>query len=316
MDTGAIVAMAVVVLVIGGSGGIWHLRSRRASIRRGPPARPASETMTGEEQQAALDRVKTAVHDLLYGVSGSLDSMQGDSNRYGRALAEHRESIEEMATVEDLREVEMRLFEQVKQVQNANDVYRRELDAANSKVAEQQKELEALHKAAGLDFLTELPNRRQLDQRMREELGRAKRHGQRFSIVILDVDHFKSVNDEYGHAAGDRVLRAIAQLLFDQKRSSDFLGRYGGEEFVLLLPETPLDNAARLADKIRTKVRETEFQFQKHRIKVTISAGVGEVAPETDTVDSLFDRVDAALYRAKQEGRDRVCATAAPAAPI
>jgi diguanylate cyclase (GGDEF)-like protein len=314
MTTELLFAAAVIVLVTGAGGGIWHLRARnsRGALARSVPSKTIQ--MSSDDHAFALERIKTAVHELLHGVSGNLDAMQGDSHRYGRALAEHRESLEQMATVEDLRELELRLLDQVKEVQGANELYRRELDAANRKVAEQQQELVKLQRAAGVDFLTELPNRRQLDERMREEFGRAKRYGHLFSIVVFDLDHFKRINDEFGHAAGDRVLRSLAQLLYDQKRSSDFLARYGGEEFVMLLPETPLENAIRLAGKICDRIRATEFQFQKQIVRITLSAGVGEVVPAIDTAESLFDRVDSALYEAKRLGRDRVCAAPSPPA--
>lgn len=313
MTTELLFAAAVVILVTGAGGGIWHLRARGSrSASQSVPSKTVE--VSSDDNAFALERIKTAVHELLHGVSGSLDAMQGDSHRYGRALAEHRESLERTATVEDLRELEQRLLDQVKEVQGANELYRRELDAANRKVAEQQQELVKLQRAAGVDFLTELPNRRQLDERMREEFGRAKRHGHLFSIIVFDLDHFKRINDEFGHAAGDRVLRALAQLLYNQKRSSDFLARYGGEEFVMLLPETPLENAVRLAEKICDRVRATEFRFQKQIVRVTLSAGVGEVVPGIDTAESLFDRVDASLYEAKRLGRDRVRAAPSPAA--
>jgi diguanylate cyclase len=312
MYTEALFAAVVVVIVV--TGGFFHLRSKRTRATASSRVDNSLHLST-QDREAALERVRAAVDDLLQGVSGNLSTIEGDAQRYGRALAEHRESLERIATVEDLRELEQRLLEQVKDVQAANDRYRRELDASNRTVAEQQRELERLRQAAAVDFLTELPNRRQLDERMREEMGRAKRHNQRFSLVVFDLDHFKRINDEFGHAAGDRVLRAIAQLLHDQKRASDFLARYGGEEFVMLLPETPLENALRLAEKIRRRVHEAEFQFQKQRVRVTLSAGVGEVAPESDSSESLFDRVDAALYQAKREGRDRVCSAATPTVP-
>ncbi len=308
-------AAGVVVLVASGAGGLFHLhrRSRRAASNVSPSS-AADDQLTAQDREAALERVRAAVDDLLSGVSGNLTAIEGDAHRYGRALAEHRESLERMATIDDLRDLEQRMLQQVKDVQGANDRYRRELDVANQKVVEQQKELERLHQAAAVDFLTELPNRRQLDERMREEMGRAKRYNQRFSLVVFDLDHFKRVNDDFGHAAGDRILRAIAQLMHEQKRSSDFLARYGGEEFVMLLPETPLENAVQLAEKIRARVREAEYQFQKRLVRITLSAGVGEVEPATDSPESLFDRVDAALYQAKREGRDRVCVVEAPAA--
>lgn len=269
--------------------------------------------MARAEKDAAIARIETAVTDLLMGVSSSVTAMTGESTKYGRALEQHRQSLERMATVQDLRELERRLIEQVQEVQAANDKYRRELDAANLQVAEQQKDLESLRGRVGVDFLTELPNRQRLDEQMREYMNRAERYGQKFSLVVLDIDHFKSINDEHGHTAGDRVLRAIAQLLAENKRASDFLARYGGEEFVLLLPETTLENASSIAQKTCDRVRARNFQFQTQPIRLTLSAGVGEVAPGRDTAESLFERVDKALYDAKESGRDRVCVSATPA---
>ena len=109
------------------------------------------------------------------------------------------------------------------------------------------------------------------------------------------------------------MLRAVAQLLAEDKRASDFLARYGGEEFVLLLPQTALENAVKLAEKLCERIRARNFQFQTQPIRLTVSAGIGEVVTGLDTAESLFARVDKALYRAKNEGRDRICVSEAPA---
>ena len=144
-------------------------------------------------------------------------------------------------------------------------------------------------------------------------MSRAERYGNTFSLIVFDIDHFKAINDKHGHAGGDRILRAIAHLLNDHKRSSDFLARFGGEEFVLLLPETTLESAQRLAEKTRERVNASNFRFQKEKVRVTLSAGVGELHPGRDTAEALFERVDAALYLAKQEGRNRVHVAETPA---
>ena len=125
-------------------------------------------------------------------------------------------------------------------------------------------------------------------------------------LVMLEIDHFKAVNDKYGHLAGDRILRAVAKLLDEQKRSSDFLARYGGEEFALILPETTQDQAIKLAEKTRDKVGRSSFRFEGHTIKVKVSIGVGQVSTPDDTAKEFFGRVDAAMYRAKVGGRNRV----------
>lgn len=309
MYTAWAIAAVAIIVITSSAGGMWLSRRKRHQ----DVTRTSTESMGREDKEAALARIETAVADLMMGVSGSLNTMTGDSTKYGRALEQHRQSLERIATIEDLRELERRLLEHVNEVQAANDKYRRELDAANLRVVEQQRDLEQLRGRVGVDFLTELPNRQRLEEQMREYMNRAERYGQKFSIVVLDVDHFKHINDEHGHTAGDRVLRAIAQLLAENKRASDFLARYGGEEFVLLLPETTLENAAAIAQKTCERVRGRNFQFQTQPIRLTLSAGVGEVAPGRDTNESLFERVDKALYDAKEGGRDRVCVSATPA---
>lgn len=316
---GILVAAIAVIAIAGGLGGYWLYRSRTNSGRRagGAPlsGRPENNTSTdAEEHAAAFERLKTAVQDLLNGVSGSINGLLGDARKYDSSLDKHRESLEKMATIEDLRELEKVLLSEVKEVQASNEQYRRQLDTANAKANEQQEELDRLQSTVGVDFLTEIPNRRALDERMEEMMSRAERYGNTFSLIVLDLDHFKAINDAHGHTGGDRILRAIAHILKDQKRSSDFLARYGGEEFVLLLPETTLESAQRIAERTCERVAVSNFRFQNAKIRVTLSAGVGELHPGRDTAKTLFERVDAALYRAKEEGRNcvRVAETPAP----
>ena len=149
-------------------------------------------------------------------------------------------------------------------------------------------------------------NRRAYDKRIKEELQRFTRYGHPFSIVILDVDHFKSVNDLYGHAVGDLCLKEIIIRVQPMLRESDFLARFGGEEFVVLLPETERKGAGEAAEKIRQCIEKTEFLHRGDKVAITISLGVTQVTPDDQTPESLFTRVDQALYRAKNEGRNRV----------
>ena len=118
------------------------------------------------------------------------------------------------------------------------------------------------------------------------------------------MDHFKALNDRYGHAAGDRALKAISDVLAGALRESDFLARHGGEEFVALLPKTGRDAAANVAEKLRQAVEALQFQYRDQRVAVTVSCGGAEFRPG-DTPASVFERADGALYRAKQAGRNR-----------
>lgn len=158
-----------------------------------------------------------------------------------------------------------------------------------------------------LDSLTGAHSRYAYEQRLAEEHERWQRHGQPLSYTIFDIDRFKLINDQLGHEAGDRLLRAVADLLNRNKRSHDFLARLGGEEFVLLLPMTPLDAALGVANKLREAIESATFQHKGRRESVTISGGVTEFRPG-DSPSVVYDRADRAMYRAKEEGRNRCIA--------
>ncbi len=152
------------------------------------------------------------------------------------------------------------------------------------------------------DPLTRLPNRRGLDVRLAEEVLRAQRYGNVFSVLMLDLDHVKILNDTHGHDAGDEALRQLASVLQDAARGSDFVGRWGGEEFLILLPESGRSAARTSADRIRAGIEQESFVGVGD---LTVSIGVATFEPG-DSADSLFKRADRALYTAKERGRNRV----------
>ncbi|MCQ4296862.1 diguanylate cyclase [Pseudomonas stutzeri] len=171
---------------------------------------------------------------------------------------------------------------------------------------------EQLQVKSQTDALTGLANRAALDRRFAKALEQARRYHRPFSVVMLDIDHFKRINDEFGHQMGDRVLKQFAGLLQSCLRGSDAVGRWGGEEFLVLCPETSGQQAVLFAERLCEQART--FPFSTVRAQ-TLSAGVAELNA-TDTVDSLLRRADASLYRAKHEGRDRVCWKAPDERPI
>jgi two-component system, cell cycle response regulator len=165
------------------------------------------------------------------------------------------------------------------------------------------------------DYLTGWHNRRYLTGRMREEFARARRAGSMVACLMIDVDHFKTINDTHGHAGGDAVLREVAARIEALIRASDTAARFGGDEFLLLLPDTPLEGVMRLAERIRAAVREPIRLPDDGRCDVTLSIGVAVVPVPKDArdlpalSDQLMHAADAALYRAKDEGRDCVRST-------
>ncbi|SFR82575.1 diguanylate cyclase [Marinobacter daqiaonensis] len=155
------------------------------------------------------------------------------------------------------------------------------------------------------DILTQLPNREAWDERLQFEYNRWQRYGHPVSLAVIDIDHFKRVNDSFGHKAGDRVIHLMAKALRERLRNTDFVARYGGEEFVLLLPETSLEQARLLLDDLRQHVAGMPFHFQGQPVQITFSAGLARFR-EGAGHDQVFDEADKALYSAKQQGRNRI----------
>jgi diguanylate cyclase (GGDEF)-like protein len=157
------------------------------------------------------------------------------------------------------------------------------------------------------DALTGIYNRRYFFTVGDNEMARAQRYGSNLSLIMLDIDHFKKVNDEFGHLVGDQTLVMITQACSNELRKIDILCRYGGEEFVILLPETSRDEAIIAAERIRKSIEEQKLTLDGDReVKVTVSIGVSEFGQETGTLKELIDEADQALYRAKEEGRNCV----------
>jgi diguanylate cyclase (GGDEF)-like protein len=165
---------------------------------------------------------------------------------------------------------------------------------------------EEIYRMTIVDGLTQIHNKRYLYEALEREVIRARRHERALSVMMFDIDYFKRINDQFGHLAGDYVLRELARIVQDRIRRDEVFARYGGEEFAIVLPETPLEGAVSLAENLRSRVAEHPFSFQGERIAVTISIGC---APLTDdkTATDLIQRADEKLYEAKRSGRNRVC---------
>jgi diguanylate cyclase (GGDEF)-like protein len=176
----------------------------------------------------------------------------------------------------------------------------RRLDAAEARIVEM----------AITDELTGLHNRRYIGQRLGEELARSRRNGRACSCILFDIDFFKRVNDTHGHAAGDQVLRGVAAAAREALRESDLLGRWGGEEFLAVLPDTDLGGAGVMAERLRQALEAMRVPFQGKTFTATVSLGVVEALPGHDLdardAERMVARADEVLYRAKSAGRNRV----------
>tara|TARA_R110002126_G_scaffold33382_28_gene104559 strand:- start:310 stop:1872 length:1563 start_codon:yes stop_codon:yes gene_type:complete len=234
-------------------------------------------TLLGQNTKSAtsLEQLKELVTQRLHSISSSLKSK------------EQLETKERQAMLLTLNAMELRLRE-----------LETEAKTFRTKLAEQN--FRSLQ-----DSLTEVPNRAAFDERLALEIKRWQRYKKPLCIALADVDHFKKINDNYGHSAGDKTLKVIAKALQQGLRETDFIARYGGEEFVILFPETALDELAAPLNKLREKIKSIVFTFKNQKVPITISFGASQLTAE-DTSRQVFDRADEALYEAKKAGRDRV----------
>ncbi|MCP3105072.1 diguanylate cyclase [Myxococcus sp. K15C18031901] len=197
----------------------------------------------------------------------------------------------------------------LKALQDALVEKNRELDRANKELARRREELLALSRT---DALTSLFNRRCFEERLSEEFARSRRYQSPLSLVMLDIDHFKRINDTFGHPFGDQVLRAVAQTARSRLREVDVLARYGGEEFVALLPETAPPDALTVCERMREAIAALDLEHvavdgRRQQVRLTASLGVATVPAEAlGSAEALLRAADAGLYAAKEAGRNRV----------
>lgn len=272
-----------------------------------------------------LKHLTTRLQEIDHSFQSNV-ATQRESFRDGKALDDavkvQVEGIEEsVQQAEELTSLKMMLQQRVETIRNHMQEFRRaeeqRLKQAEQQVAELTEKLNSVQgesdqlrerlqderNQAMIDPLTGIPNRLAYNERLEQEFARWRRYGSPLTVAVWDVDKFKSVNDTYGHQAGDKVLTVIARLLHKQIRETDFVARFGGEEFVLLLPETGLEAATVAAEHLRKSVEATEFHFRGKRVPITISCGMSEFQ-QGDTPEQVFERADQALYEAKDSGRN------------
>ena len=279
-----------------------------------PKSDPISIWKAGEKEsppdfkqaEEAIESNKQAIQDLLNNLSDFVFTLVENNSTYDDKIKNHKISIKNAMTRAGVEETRRLLLSEIDQIQINSNTYRTQLEQANNTIVEQKTIMEKIQIDAKLDSLTKLANRGAFDESLKKEFERTKRYGSTLSLAMIDIDFFKKVNDRYGHIAGDKTLQAIAKLLREQTRVNDFVSRFGGEEFAVLLPQTSADKTQSVMEKIRKNVQASHIMYDGSKIKVTISIGVGEIDLPSETMESLIKKVDAALYRAKESGRNRV----------
>jgi diguanylate cyclase (GGDEF)-like protein/PAS domain S-box-containing protein len=262
-----------------------------------------------------LSRLRSGAHDRAF-YARLWDTILAGQVWEGEIVNRHRDGhlYNEEQTISPVRNEAGVITHFVAVKQDVTERRRMEegLRAANETLRSQLEEIEALQAKlrdqALRDPLTGVYNRRFLAETLGRETARARRDSRAYAVVILDLDHFKGVNDAYGHEAGDRVLVAVAELLLSHTREGDLVCRYGGEEFVVLMPGASAVSAARRAEVWRAALEGQRFAFKSQEVGVTLSAGVACFPDDGGDGEAVLRAADEALYRAKAQGRNAVVA--------
>ena len=276
----------------------YDLRNARKGINEA-----AAQTVDPREQQ--FSDTAQAIRSLLLSIASILQRTEQAASDSSQTLGDVRNSIDQMALPDDLIEVHAQLLSEIDRVISSNTSLKRELVHSDEILATQRQQIESLKTSARIDGMTQLANRVYFDEKLEEMISFCQRYQERFSLLMIDVDNFKDINDTYGHQCGDRILKGVAFKIKSDLRQSDFVARFGGDEFAVILIRSGVRSAADVAGKLCESVRESKFLLDGLQVRVSLSIGVAEII-EGETGQELLKRADEALYQVKNGGRDGV----------
>ena len=259
-----------------------------------------------------IDKVNSQVMGEIEQVMAMIDAAAGSSNSYRESLHDMSEQLGQSKDREGLRAIVESLVQTAKEMHVSNQKLEERLSASKQEINELQVNLEAVRNESLTDPLTQLANRKYFDTTLEQAIAEARAKNEPLSLMMTDIDHFKTFNDSFGHLTGDQVLRLVAMSVKQNVKGQDTVARYGGEEFAIILPNTVLRSAITVADHIRRAVMTKELMKRstgEHLGRVTVSIGVATLH-KNDTAQALIERTDACLYAAKRHGRNRaMCET-------
>tara|TARA_R110002126_G_scaffold13118_7_gene57347 strand:+ start:253927 stop:254952 length:1026 start_codon:yes stop_codon:yes gene_type:complete len=248
------------------------------------------------------------ISDKLSLVSGMVKDAKESTQQYGESLSGANSSIADTNDVNELKKILSEVTRDTQRMIEQNKLLENELDESSSEMEILQRDLESIRKEAMTDGLTAISNRKAFDDKIDYIRRRSEEEGQIFTLLMIDIDHFKSFNDTYGHQVGDQVLRLVAKTLTDGIKGKDFAARYGGEEFAIILPESNSVAGEIVGNALREAVAKKEVINRNSGDKlgrITMSVGVAQYEA-AESVESIIGRADKALYKAKETGRNKV----------
>lgn len=248
------------------------------------------------------------ITDTLTHVTGMVKEVKESTQEYGKSLSGASTSLNDTQDVEELKRILAEVTKDTERMIEQNKKLEQELDQSSTEMAVMQQDLDSIRKEAMTDGLTAISNRKAFDERIKYIKQKSDEEGNIFTLMMIDIDHFKSFNDTYGHQVGDQVLRLVAKTLTDGIKGKDFAARYGGEEFAILLPESNMMAGEVVGNALREAVAKKEVINRNtgHKLgRITMSVGVAQYNGQ-ENIQGLIERADKALYKAKETGRNRV----------
>jgi diguanylate cyclase len=258
----------------------------------------------------AVKKISDQVHQAIAEIAAVVSSAKTSTSDYSESLQDVTTQIKSATSLDDLSAVVGKVVADTKRIVHQQKELEDQLVNSSSQVAELKKNLENVRKEAMTDGLTGLANRKSFDRYLRNCIVEAEENKKPFTLLMMDIDFFKSFNDNYGHQIGDQVIRLVARTLTDGVKGRDVAARYGGEEFAVILPESGVQAGIVVGNAIRKAIESKEVvnrTTNENLGKITISVGVAEYKPGEDA-SAIIDRADAALYDAKHNGRNQVVA--------
>ena len=265
-----------------------------------PPLNPHQKNV-----DEATDNAQKMLAEMLQVASG----LTGETKNYNKNLDVYMHQIGKHLEHADVKAIFKDLVASTATFKEKSETIGQKLEESTKEIETLRKNLEQVTNASQRDFLTGVYNRKTFEQLFDEQIFITKQQKSDLCLLMLDIDHFKRFNDKFGHLLGDEVLKTVAHSLTNTLKGRDVVARFGGEEFIILLPETPMDSAVRVADMIRSNIASKELKQRntgENYGTITVSIGVSRLRLDSDTLPTLIKRADEALYRSKRDGRNRV----------
>lgn len=269
-----------------------------------------SDLRNEEMVRRAGEQIQTTIQD----VAGVVHNVQSVTNDYGQTLTEVNDKISAAKSPEELKQVLSVASVKTKKMLEQNQMLESQLEKSTQLMDELKRDLEYVRREAMTDGLTGLANRKSFDTEIDQIMTLSRNEKKIFTLLMVDIDHFKSFNDNFGHQVGDQVLRLVARTLKDGLKGRDFAARYGGEEFAIILPETDLAAGVAVGNSLRKAIATKDVinrNTGEVMGRITMSVGVAEYAGDA-AIEDIIERADSALYTAKHNGRNQVAAAPAP----